>query len=43
MADFKVPAPDEHERFEYYISRVMAELERWVNEHYRREERDAHR
>lgn len=42
MGEFKVPAPIEMERFEHYVARVMAELERWVNENCKQQESDAH-
>jgi len=42
MAEFKVPEPSDHERFEHYIGRVMAELERWVNENCKPRAPDAH-
>lgn len=42
MAEFKAPQPHEGELIDLYITRLAAEFERWVNEHFKPEERDAH-
>lgn len=42
MREFKKPEPMPGETYDSYFLRLIDEFERWVNQNYKPEERDAH-